>query len=294
MVALPFFGLARQTKPIIRKNLLYLLVRNWIPTLLQAAIIPIAILALTLNINNYNGSQITPNPPPSPIISLRDSLSDGKIFIIVTPPGLASDVDDVVKKLTTQLSDIPDQVVLSTNATKDPPQCKTTFHGVSNCHAILIFNDSPKSKINNGTWNYTIKADVARSYDAHSIETIQLPLQLAVDKAITGVAEVPEQYAFDQFTYEQKVARAREGEARVIGKTYAILFFLSYLIPIYHVANTITSERESGFAQLIDSMGGSPASRVLGATITFDLLYLPCWILSGFCKSPYPQRTPVL
>jgi hypothetical protein len=45
----------------------------------------------------------------------------------------------------------------------------------------------------------------------------------------------------------------------------------------------ITTEREAGMTQLIDAMGGSSSSRILSYVLAFDLIYLPCWIIFGFC-----------
>lgn len=283
MVAMPLPRLGQQTAAIVKKNLLYLVVRNWFPTLLQATIIPVLILALTLNIKNYSRPNLRPNAAPSPIPSLRDSIPGDRQFFIITPPNVPSDIDDVVQKITSQLSDIPNQIQLITSSTDDTPeQCLTTVHGISKCHAVLRFNDSPGSQPdNNGTWNYTITIDYARRYYGDSISGVQLPLQLAIDQAITGASETPMQYTFDDSTYEQKLARRRAAEATDIGGTYAIVFFLAYLPIIYHIANTVTSDRASGMSTLIDAMGGSPTARVMASTFTFGLLYLPFWIIAG-------------
>ena len=36
----------------------------------------------------------------------------------------------------------------------------------------------------------------------------------------------------------------------------------------------------------IDAMGGSSSSRILSYVLAFDLIYLPCWVIFGFCESP--------
>ncbi|OIW35226.1 P-loop containing nucleoside triphosphate hydrolase protein [Coniochaeta ligniaria NRRL 30616] len=282
MVTVSVVSLARQTKTIVKKNLRFLLLRNWFSTLLQAAIIPILIIALTLNIKNFGRSAINVPGPPAPIQSLRESLpASSKFLVFATRPGLGADVDDVIQKVTRPLSGVAPQVILHQDPNKLPSQCSATFHGVSNCYAVVEFNDSPLSKVYNGTWNYTIRTDSALSYLSEDIEKIHLPVQLAIENAITDSTTVPTTSWFSSISPEQLEKMRRMQDSVDVGAIYAIVYFLSVLVPVYHVANTITSERASGMSLLIDAMGGSPSGRVLGSMFTFCLLYLPLWIISG-------------
>lgn len=57
----------------------------------------------------------------------------------------------------------------------------------------------------------------------------------------------------------------------------------------YHVSSMLIMERESGLSQLMDAMGGPETawSRIASYMVTFDLLYLPLWIILGCSKSPF-------
>ena len=50
----------------------------------------------------------------------------------------------------------------------------------------------------------------------------------------------------------------------------------------YHLASMMTYERESGMSQLLDAMSnGATPARILSYVLTFDLVYLPLWIILG-------------
>jgi hypothetical protein len=141
------------------------------------------------------------------------------------------------------------------------------------------------------TWTYTIHAD--NQYNGFKFhvnnhnndeDRIYLPLQLAVENAITNSTIVPNQYMFTSKTQADQDTFIREQYQRLIISTYSIAFFISLLSPIYHSVSMITTERESGMAHLIDAMGGSPASRILSYVLAFNIIYTPCWILFGVCK----------
>ncbi|KAB5536413.1 hypothetical protein GE09DRAFT_326681 [Coniochaeta sp. 2T2.1] len=274
-------SLARQTKTITKKNFRFLLLRNWFSTLLQAAIIPVLTIALTLNIKNFSGSGLDEPGPPAPIRTVRESLPANKFLVFASRPGLGPDVDNVIQKITEPLADIASQVLLHQDPDNLPSECFPTFHGISDCFAVVEFNDSPLSNIYNGTWNYTVRVDAAFSYRRGYKETLDLPLQLAIENAITDSTVTPTISRFQPWSREAIEDDIRMQFSLDVGRIYAITYFLSVLLPIYQVANTITSERASGMSLLIDAMGGSPSARVLASMITFGLLYLPLWIVSG-------------
>ncbi|KAH8890857.1 P-loop containing nucleoside triphosphate hydrolase protein [Thozetella sp. PMI_491] len=166
--------------------------------------------------------------------------------------------------------------------------CKPNFRGYSGCYAIVLFNDSPLSTGVNNTWNYTIQVDPVRSgyqYNVHrgdnDIQIYHLPVQLAVDNAITDATDVPSELMFSSQNQSQYDYQIRIGFLANIIQNLAIVFFISMLPFVYHVVNVITSERESGVSALIDAMGGSPASRLLSYIASFFILYLPSWIIFG-------------
>jgi hypothetical protein len=115
-------------------------------------------------------------------------------------------------------------------------------------------------------------------------DTIFLPLQVALENAMTNSTVIPNTYMFTTISQEQRDINIREQYQRLLISTYGIAFFISMVSPIYHVVSMITSERESGMTQLIDAMGGGSPARIVSYVLAFDILYLSCWIIFGVCK----------
>ncbi|KAK3689693.1 hypothetical protein B0T22DRAFT_177099 [Podospora appendiculata] len=278
---------SRQVQALVKKNLTLLVTRHWLSTLIQAAIVPILILALTLNINNFTPKN-TGNGigDPRPIRPIHDAITGNQQLVFVKPPHLGADVDRVIRTIS---STLPAAQVLEFDSWKQgDTYCKTSFRGVSSCYAMVTFNDSPLSSSQNRTWNYTMRFDPARSDTGYSVfsgdtayQRYWWPTQLAVDNAITNSTDVPDAYLYTSTTQEEIDRRNRENYGRSVVSQLCIVFFLSILPGIYHVVNVITTERESGLAQLIDAMGGSPTARVVSHMAAFSIIYFPTWLIFG-------------
>ena len=86
-----------QFKALTKKNLRLLVLRHWAMTLFLGAILPVLLLAVTLNLDKY-----APDPrpyglgSPRPISSIQSRIG-GRQLVIVRPPNLASDVDRVIQ-----------------------------------------------------------------------------------------------------------------------------------------------------------------------------------------------------
>jgi hypothetical protein len=69
---------------------------------------------------------------------------------------------------------------------------RSTLQGTTKCYGAVVFNSSPKEGPD-GIWNYTLKADATFGTNIYvqktnnDAEIYQLPLQRAVDMAITAV-----------------------------------------------------------------------------------------------------------
>ncbi|KAK0618479.1 hypothetical protein B0T17DRAFT_619068 [Bombardia bombarda] len=282
------WDLAKQVKALVRKNLLLLLTRHWLSTLLQAAVAPIAILALTLNIKNFNPTvKRFGVGDPLPIRSLPDSIPSSQHLVIVKTPSLASDVDDAIDTLTKPLPS--ERVVQFDTQEEAQSHCFYNFRGISSCYAIITFNDSPLTDLSqNQTWNYTLRFDPIRQNSVFNIhksdndyQVYWAPTQLAVDNAITKSTEVPLTYMFTTLVQKDVDVVAKVAYGELVIDTFVIVFFLSTLPGIYHAVDTITSEREAGTSQLIDAMGGSPSARVLSHILSFSMIYFPTWLIFG-------------
>jgi hypothetical protein len=157
-----------------------------------------------------------------------------------------------------------------------------------------VVNDSPLTVGKHRIWNYTIRADnrwngfgFRVNQHNNDEDVVYLPLQVALENAITNSTLVPNEYMFTSISQETADTRQRQHYQSLVISSYSIAFLISAVSLIYHAVGMITTERESGMTQLIDAMGGSGASRILSYVLAFDLIYLPCWIIFGICEYPF-------
>lgn len=297
MALFNFAQFARQTRALSRKNFLVAVVRHPIGFLLLTYGIPLAILAVLLSIPSFLKS---PNKygigSPAPIRDFAGTVH--KKLVIVKPPGLGPDVDRIVDTFTKPLSKsliqfLDDERDLSTT-------CLANLRGVSDCHASVTFKDSPETKggvekplnTNNHThtWQYVIRGDPARDdtkFDATAHrsdqESLYLPLQLAINNAITNSSATPEVFMFTEETQADQDKWQQQGNVDLVAHTYLFALFVCHFFIIYRFTSFITADRESGMSQLVDAMGGGSATvaRVLSWLFVFDVACLPCFIVFG-------------
>lgn len=289
------FSFLRQLKALIYKNLLVTVARRPFGFLFSIWGFPLAILALLLSIpsllptlNTFGVSKA------APIRSLADTV-DRKLAI-VRPLELASDVDHVIETFTKPVK--KDLLVLHKNESSLLSVCLPNTRGVSDCHAVVIFHDSPLTTAavpgpqtnKTHTWRYTIRADPARNNQNFDVrqhksdqEDLYMPLQLAINNAITNSTTIPETVIFTPQEQSEEEQKNMNSKAAIIGRIYVFALIATHFSIIYRLTNFVTSERDSGMAQLIDSMGGGTtiATRVLSWLITFDLVALPCYVGLG-------------
>jgi len=280
-----------QTATLTKKILLVAVVRHWPSTLFRSMILPIAYIILLLNIKNFLGYNNTYGVGSAqPVQNLLANIPDAKKLAFVQPPGLGADVDRVVTALASPLQHTK-QLVYLTDQNDLLTTCRENLHGITDCFAAIVFNDSPLTAGKNNIWNYTIRGDSKRNgYPFHAErhnndeEHIYLPLQVALENAITNSTIIPDEYMFTSLSQSAGDELMRQQYQRVVITSYGVAFLISLTSGIYHLVGMVTSERESGMTQLIDAMGGSPAVRICSYVLAFDLIYLPCWIVFGVCK----------
>jgi hypothetical protein len=254
-------------------------------------ILPIAYIILLLNIKNFLGFNNTYGVGiAQPVQNLLASIPDAKKLAFVQPPGLGPDVDRVVTALASPLQHTK-QLVYLTNQNDLLTTCRQNLHGITDCFAAIVFNDSPLTAGKDNIWNYTIRADSKRNGNPFHAERhnndeehIYLPLQVALENAITNSTIIPDEYMFTSLSPSAGDELMRQQYQRVVITSYGVAFFISLTSGIYHLVGMVASERESGMTQLIDAMGGSPAVRICSYILAFDFIYLPCWIVFGVCE----------
>ncbi|KAI1356903.1 hypothetical protein F5Y01DRAFT_321229 [Xylaria sp. FL0043] len=278
-----------QTLALLKKNLVITVKRKWLSTILRALVLPILLLVLLLEIQNFTKDQNRYGIGNiHPIKTLQDSLQGSKPIVISQASGLGPDFPPVLDRFKKLLGN--HQVIHHVGEDELDSTCPVDYHGRSPCHAVVIFKDSPKSGNSSAKWEYDIRTDPALLtyrfdvYDTNSAaESVILPLQLAIENAITNSTEAPDLQAYTAMSQEEEDELSRKSFQTLALYILSFVFFITMVPVAHHVAGMMTDDRESGMSQLIDAMGGDVSvwSRVISYVITFDLLYLPTWIILG-------------
>lgn len=289
----------KQTWALTKKTLLIAVGRHWLSTLLRGILLPVAFVVLLANLKNFiiarNGFGFSSTVP---VASLADSVGANQKFVVVQPPGLGADVARVVDTVVNPLRSTKKQLVFLSNEDDLVSTCVESIQGNSDCFAAIVFNDSPLTLGKKNAWNYTVRTDAALTgttfhWNSHNTdeERVYLPLQVAVDNAITNSTLVPNEFFYSSISQATQDSSIRNTYISLIISTYGIVFFISLVPEIYHLVGMISTERESGMSALVDSMGGSAAARVCGYILAFDLIYLPTWIAFGIIiwKENFPH-----
>ncbi|KAL5600634.1 hypothetical protein FOVSG1_008446 [Fusarium oxysporum f. sp. vasinfectum] len=277
----------RQTQALTKKILLITVVRHWLSTLIRCLVIPILVLSLVLGVQNFTPSNKYGIGKPASAPILSEATPDGAKLFIIQPSGAGSDVSAVIEDVVKPLGKAKIEILKDEQELKE--KCPTDINGRTDCYAAVIFNDSPLSDGGNKQWNYTMRcgsSNLGTGFDvfqtAKAATNPYIPLQLAIDQAITNSSTVPDMYMFTRTTQEQAKSVHRRKFIDMLLGGLNLVCFASMLSLAYHVIGTIASERESGMTQLIDVMGGGAFSaRVLSYIIAFDIIYLPSWIILG-------------
>ncbi|KAK9241752.1 P-loop containing nucleoside triphosphate hydrolase protein [Lipomyces tetrasporus] len=199
---------------------------------------------------------------PLPVQSLVSNVPQNEKLVFVQTPGLGSDVSTVVEKLSVPLRGANKTLVYLTQ--------------VEDLITTLEFGTIQFAP----TRRWMVQTFHVNQQNNDQQRAI-LPLQVAIDNAITNSSIIPNEHMFttiSQTTYSDNVLKAFQG---LIISTYGIVFFITVVSSIYHLAGMISTDRESGMTQLIDDMGGSASSRICSYILAFNIVYLPSWIVIG-------------
>ncbi|KAI0425541.1 hypothetical protein F5Y09DRAFT_352165 [Xylaria sp. FL1042] len=278
-----------QTVALAKKNLVITIKRKWLSTILRSLVLPIVLLVLLLEIQNFTKNQNRYGIGSiHPIKPLQDSLQGSKPIVISQASGLGPNFPPVLDRFEKLIGN--HQIIHRVGEDELDSTCPVDYHGHSPCHAVVIFKDAPKSDNASAKWEYDIRTDPAlltyrfNVYNTNSAaEGIILPLQLAIENAITNSTEAPDLQAYTADTQEEEDEDSRKSFQSLALYILSFVFFITMVPVAHHVAGMMTDDRESGMSQLIDAMGGDVSvwSRVISYVITFDLLYLPTWIILG-------------
>ncbi|KAJ6784608.1 hypothetical protein PWT90_07383 [Aphanocladium album] len=271
---------------LCRKNTVNHIIRHPISFVLTFYVLPIAILSILLSLPKLLAvKQVSGAADAAPIKSLADTVH--RKLVIVRPDSLGSDVQRVIDTFTKPIS--PDLVQILKSDAELFDTCSEQAERKGSCHAAVTFYDSPETiSSENHTWQYAIRSDETRSstedYLAHKgqADGVFLPLQLAINNAITNSTTIPETFMFSR-TKARIDATAKQDAATFIGSIFTFAIFACFFIMIYKFTSWITQDRDSGMSRLMDSMGGGWCLplRVLSWIVVIDLACLPLLIAFG-------------
>ncbi|KAK6226672.1 nod factor export ATP-binding protein I [Colletotrichum tabaci] len=299
---LPLFG--GQLRALAWKTLLVAVIRHPISFIIKAYLLPIAIVAVLLNIPKFTtNSNVNGVGTPIPLPSLAETITKKPLYIVKTP-GLGPDVDEVITKIIQPLR--PETVRYLDDERDLLAECLANLRGISGCHASITFTDSPQTTSfdtidSDHHWNYTIRADPARQGVPYNVlehdgdlERLLLPLQVAVENAMTNSTTNPATLLFTSKTQKEWDETIRSSSQELVANMYGFAFFLGFIQQLFHLTRLITQEREAGMSQLVDSMGGNSTARVLSYLAVFNVIYFPLWVVLGALhwNSLWPTSNP--
>ncbi|KAK5172737.1 uncharacterized protein LTR77_002857 [Saxophila tyrrhenica] len=292
----------RQTWTLCEKTLTIVFLRHWLGTLIRAFLAPIIfffIISYSKNFfvppSNFGIGQ------PSELRSFPEALglsAGGRDIVAFVNHGLTggaiSDViDEVARPARNQGMDVrileTDDELLTT--------CPSTVRGVSPCFAAVVFESSPNEG-SSPVWNYTIRTDGtfgSRIYvdsNTNDAEIYALPLQHAVDSAIASRDgnSLPDrvlQYPYTSKTAEQRTRNINRLYMGTLIDILGVAYFVGIVGICYQLTGEIAKERELGMSQLIEAMMPNrkrwqpQAARILAMHASFDILYIPSWIIGA-------------
>ncbi|GKT55502.1 ATP-binding cassette sub-family A member 9 [Colletotrichum tofieldiae] len=99
------------------------------------------------------------------------------------------------------------------------------------------------------------------------LKRLLLPLQVAVENAMTNSTINPVTFLFTSKTQDEWDKGFRSGWKELIANMYGFAFCLDFVQQIFHLTRLITQEREAGMSQVVDSMDNSATARASSAAI---------------------------
>lgn len=220
---------------------------------------------------------------PTPIFNLKDEVGEHKIVYYSTASGgvISSEMHRI---MSVALEGIPsDQIFALTTDTEVLNICPENLRGSSQCYGGIGWNSID---LENNIYNYTIRGNSGISLiniASHRSDTdvYVLPLQWAIDKAITNMTTTPNTMAFTSVTEQYFLQKMNRVYTKTLVNWLAPAIFLSMIGVIYHLTGVVALEREIGISNLLSSMGVTIYARVSSYFLSFTALYFPGWIVIG-------------
>ncbi|KAI5357985.1 Putative AAA+ ATPase domain, ABC transporter, ABC transporter A [Septoria linicola] len=292
----------RQTWTLVDKTLIIVLYRHWLGTLIRAFLAPIIFMFIIAYSKNFF---VPPSDfgigQPTTIRTLSNALrasAGGRNLVVAVDNGfVGGDIASVISTIQEPITAAGKTFEIVANDDELLTRCPSSIRSVSPCFGAVVFKSSP-SEGQGGIWNYTIRADGAFgeniyvNTDTNDADIYTLPLQHAIDSVIaslngTTLPDNVQQYVFTTKTPEERDRNIIRLYMGTLIDILGLAYFIGMVGICYQLTGQMAQERELGMSQLIEAMMPNrsrwmpQAARLLSLHISFDILYLPSWIIMG-------------
>ncbi|KAI0113211.1 P-loop containing nucleoside triphosphate hydrolase protein [Daldinia grandis] len=297
----------RQTWTLTAKNLKIVVLRHWFATIIRALILPVLLAAfLTFARNLFVPPAVYGIGDTRAIRSLQNGLAaatetNRNTVAFVNSGFVGGNIERVIDTLSETVTGAGKNASRLSSLSELSYACRSSLRGVSSCYGAVVFFSSP-SEGEGGIWNYTLRADgelgskIDVTRDDNSAQVYTLPLQRAVDAAISdvsstgGQSRIPDtidEYPYTPETQEERAARIRRNYQSALTNFLSVSFFVVVIGICYHMTGHMATEREIGMSQLLDAMMPTKyrwepqVARLLSYHIAFTTVYLPGWVIGS-------------
>ncbi|KAJ6438163.1 outer membrane autotransporter barrel protein [Purpureocillium lavendulum] len=302
----------RHVWTLMRRDFLYLLLRRPMTCLWMALILPIALCTFFCFVTNL----VVPAAEfgigePRAIKTLAQAFQDannsGRTKVVLVSNGHRhGNIESALERLSTLITAQEPRVnvVQGEDESSLIKECASNLRGTTNCFGAVVMHSSPNEGLG-GIWNYSIRGDAAFMSSAATVkigntnnieETYILPLQRAINGIIGELSDKINidstaqrmELPFTSKTEAERQAKVRRFHHRANINSMAVTFLSSVLWISYHLTGFIATEKETGMAQLIDTMMAVPApwmaysARMLAHHLSLCSIYAPAWVINSF------------
>ncbi|KAG9125159.1 hypothetical protein FRC07_008748 [Ceratobasidium sp. 392] len=231
---------------------------------------------------------------PAPIAPLSQTWTEDTIYYVDTTNSSSSLVPNFISTFVNSSNLSPKQQSrLKQLPSRDAilNACPGNFRLVSDCLAVLVFDNVPAGPGVLQPLSYTMRFDAGRrmvDVPGHKsdYERIALPLQWAVEKTgmqIMGITDVktPQEWPYTIQTNEEAFLQKRLSYVNTVHSILALVFFVAFIGVVYQMSGAFVEECSSGLASLMHVMGCSCGARIISWYLSISLFHVPAWVTSA-------------
>lgn len=242
----------------------------------------------------------------TPIRSLEAALAastgNHNKVVFVNNGYTGGDIESIIKIVSARVESAGKTVEVVEASVDLLTSCASSLRGATTCFGAASFHSSP-TEGDGGIWNYTLRSDGVfgeRIYvdrTNNDVELYTLPFQRAIDQAIGSLTATETTTSLgsntiNEYPFTDETAGERDAEIRrlymgALIEILAVAYFIGVCGVTYQLTGQMASERELGISQLVEAMTPATkywhtqAARLFSNHLSFDILYLPGWIIMG-------------